>query len=73
MQRSRTPRTIWATLALLLSAGASAALAQDGHSNNNTSGSKPLVIAKQGYFFVGGTYHTFGGAQYVSGWTPSVV
>src|SRR6185312_11206213 len=30
-------------------------------------GGKPLVIAKEGYMFVGGTYHTFQGAQYVSG------
>ena len=62
MQRSTTQRTIWVTLALLLSAGASAALAQDGQSSK-----QPLVIAKQGYFFVGGTYHTFAGSQYVSG------
>jgi len=56
-------RTTLATLALLLSAGAGAALAQDGQSSKKG----PLVIAKQGYFYVGGTYQTVGTTQYVTG------
>jgi pimeloyl-ACP methyl ester carboxylesterase len=55
-----------AALALLLSAGAGVAQAQDG-SADRQDGSRPLVIAKQGYLYVGGRYHTFEGAQYVSG------
>lgn len=63
MQRSIMRRMTWATLALLLSTGVGAASAQDEH--GSTKG--PLVIAKQGYFFVGGTYHTVGTTQYISG------
>ncbi len=63
MQRSTMQRMTWATLALLLTTGTGAALAQDGHASKKG----PLVIAKQGYFFVGGTYHTFNNQQYISG------
>ena len=60
-----TIRRASAALALLLVSGASIAPAQNGPPSKD--GGKPLVIAKQGYFFVGGKYHTFQGAQYVSG------
>jgi pimeloyl-ACP methyl ester carboxylesterase len=66
MKRSTTRRAAWAMLALLLSGGASVALAQGG-SPSKEDNSRPLVIAKQGYLFVGGRYHTFEGAQYISG------
>jgi len=57
---------LFAALALLLVGGASIAPAQNGPPSNKDEG-KPIVIAKEGYFFVGGTYHTFQGAEYVSG------
>ena len=60
-----TIRRVSAALALLLVGGASIAPAQAGPPSKDEG--KPLVIAKEGYFFVGGTYHTFEGAQYVSG------
>ncbi len=50
MLRSATFRTTWAKCALLLVAGASAALAQDAQSGRT----QPLAIAEQGDFYVGG-------------------
>jgi pimeloyl-ACP methyl ester carboxylesterase len=49
-------------LAIVSTFAIAGAQAQD-----DASQSMPLVIAKQSYFFVGGAYHSFGGAQYVSG------
>ena len=66
MHWSITRRAFQATLALLLGA-APAALAQGGPPSKDKDTGKPLVIAKQGYLFVGGEYHTFQGQQYVSG------
>jgi pimeloyl-ACP methyl ester carboxylesterase len=50
MIRSVTLRTNWTTLALLLSAGAGPALAQDAQWTKR----RPLAIAEQGEFYVGG-------------------
>jgi hypothetical protein len=55
MLRSRTLRTAWATLALLVGASATALLAQDALKAKQL---KPVTIAEQGSFAAGGTVLT---------------